>query len=167
MDEGDPDAVAVSAAALGAYGSPLLAAEASAQCARIHARRGDATSVARSALRAELWRRQTAGAATPALDDVPRGLTAREVDVVEHAAGGLTSREIGDLLFVSVRTVDNHLHGAYRKLGVSGRAEAAGLVAATVPPGASGWTGERDRHGAGSGERTPGAALHGALLNSA
>jgi len=41
------------------------------------------------------------------------------------AAGGSTSREIADSLFLSVRTVDNHLQRVYTKLGVTGRNELA------------------------------------------
>ena len=42
-----------------------------------------------------------------------------------RAAGGSTSREIADDLFLSVRTVDNHLQRVYTKLGVTGRGELA------------------------------------------
>jgi DNA-binding CsgD family transcriptional regulator len=35
--------------------------------------------------------------------------------------GGATSREVGEQLFLSRRTVDNHLQRIYGKLGVSGR----------------------------------------------
>jgi DNA-binding CsgD family transcriptional regulator len=41
--------------------------------------------------------------------------------VARLAASGLTSREIGQRLDLSVRTVDNLLQRAYTKLGVSGR----------------------------------------------
>ncbi|OWY59668.1 hypothetical protein B7486_73345, partial [cyanobacterium TDX16] len=37
------------------------------------------------------------------------------------AAEGLTSREIAEQLYVSVRTIDNHLARVYDKLGVKGR----------------------------------------------
>ena len=37
------------------------------------------------------------------------------------AAQGLASRDIGDRLFLSTRTVDNHLQHIYAKLGVNGR----------------------------------------------
>jgi DNA-binding CsgD family transcriptional regulator len=39
------------------------------------------------------------------------------------------SREISDELGISVRTVDNHLASAYRKLGVVNRLELAAAVA--------------------------------------
>ncbi len=44
------------------------------------------------------------------------------------AARGLTNRQIAAHLVVSVRTVDNHLHSAYAKLGVAHRHELAGIV---------------------------------------
>jgi DNA-binding CsgD family transcriptional regulator len=48
-------------------------------------------------------------------------LTRREREVASLAASGLSSREIADRLYVSVRTVDNQLQRVYNKLGVSGR----------------------------------------------
>jgi DNA-binding NarL/FixJ family response regulator len=50
-------------------------------------------------------------------------LTARESQVVELAAAGLSNRAIADQLVLSLRTVENHLHRAFTKLGVSSRAE--------------------------------------------
>jgi len=41
------------------------------------------------------------------------------------AATGMASKEIAQRLYLSVRTVDNHLQHAYTKLGVSGRADLA------------------------------------------
>ncbi|MFF5028799.1 LuxR C-terminal-related transcriptional regulator [Streptomyces collinus] len=57
-----------------------------------------------------------------------RPLTRRERDVVRLAVEGLTSQEIADRLVLSVRTVDNHLHRAYAKVGVSSRHELAAAV---------------------------------------
>ncbi len=70
------------------------------------------------------------GLATPPLarlgaDAGDRGLTAREQEVVTLAAEGLSNREIADRLVVSLRTVENHLHRAFAKLGVTSRAELA------------------------------------------
>jgi DNA-binding NarL/FixJ family response regulator len=50
-------------------------------------------------------------------------LTTREREIALLAAGGLRSRDIAERLVVSVRTVENHLQRAYRKLGVSRREE--------------------------------------------
>jgi PAS domain S-box-containing protein len=51
-------------------------------------------------------------------------LTARQSEVMELATEGLTASEMAERLFVSVRTVESHLAGAYRKLGVRSRQEA-------------------------------------------
>ena len=51
------------------------------------------------------------------------GLSLREREIALLASGGLTNRDIAARLHLSVRTVDNHLHRAYTKLGVTGRDE--------------------------------------------
>jgi DNA-binding CsgD family transcriptional regulator len=55
-------------------------------------------------------------------------LTPRQQQVARLAAAGVTSPEIADRLHLSVRTVDNHLRSAYRKLGVAGRAQLSEIV---------------------------------------
>jgi DNA-binding CsgD family transcriptional regulator len=52
-------------------------------------------------------------------------LSAREAQVLELAIKGLANKEIAGLLGISTGTVRTHLERAYRKLGVSGRLEAA------------------------------------------
>ena len=52
-------------------------------------------------------------------------LTARERDIAALAASGASSKDIADQLFLSVRTVNNHLQNVYSKLGVSGRRQLA------------------------------------------
>ena len=52
------------------------------------------------------------------------GLTDREIEVLRHAARGLTNKQIGEVLFISGRTVQGHLQNIYQKLGVSSRTEA-------------------------------------------
>ena len=51
-------------------------------------------------------------------------LSVRERVVLRHLAEGGTNREIAQALFVSEHTVRNQLASIYRKLGVTGRAEA-------------------------------------------
>jgi len=61
----------------------------------------------------------------------PRGgedglLTAREADVLQLLADGLTNREIAGRLFISQKTVGTHVGHIFDKLGVHNRVEAAG-----------------------------------------
>jgi DNA-binding CsgD family transcriptional regulator len=58
------------------------------------------------------------------------GLTERERDVAELVARGRTNREVAEALFLSEKTVENHLSRVYAKLGLRSRAE---LVAALGP----------------------------------
>jgi predicted ATPase/DNA-binding CsgD family transcriptional regulator len=57
------------------------------------------------------------------------GLTAREVEVLQLVADGLTNAEIADRLVLSQRTVHAHLRSIYDKLGVNSRTAAAHAVA--------------------------------------
>jgi predicted ATPase/DNA-binding NarL/FixJ family response regulator len=52
-------------------------------------------------------------------------LSAREAQVLEHVAGGLTNREIAAQLRISPATVQRHLANIYTKLDVRNRTEAA------------------------------------------
>ncbi|WP_371659773.1 AAA family ATPase [Streptomyces sp. NBC_00280] len=56
-------------------------------------------------------------------------LTARELEIAELVAQGLTSQAIADRLYVSRRTVDTHVSRAFRKTGVSSRTALATLMA--------------------------------------
>jgi DNA-binding CsgD family transcriptional regulator len=56
------------------------------------------------------------------------GLTPQELRIVRLAARGAVNREIAVTLALSPRTVGFHLYRAFRKLGVSTRAELAGFV---------------------------------------
>ncbi|HET6174501.1 MAG TPA: HD domain-containing phosphohydrolase [Gaiellales bacterium] len=55
----------------------------------------------------------------------PGGLSRREVDVLDLAARGLTTRQIADRLVISPKTADHHIQHIYSKIGVSTRAAAA------------------------------------------
>lgn len=65
-----------------------------------------------------------------AASGVLANLTAAESRVVEYAVAGLSNPEIASALSVSRRTVELHLSRAYRKLGVSRRAELPGFAVA-------------------------------------
>ena len=55
---------------------------------------------------------------------LPAGLTQREAEVLGLVAHGLTNAEIARRLFISPRTVGQHLRSIYPKLAVSSRAGA-------------------------------------------
>lgn len=66
---------------------------------------------------------------------VPRGksllrekLSPREQEIVRLLAQGKSNREIGELLFISEKTVKNHVSNILRKLGLSDRREVALLA---------------------------------------
>ena len=64
------------------------------------------------------------------------GLTARELEIMLLVAQGNTSRQIGETLFISPRTVEMHVQGSLLKLGCRTRAEALRRLAelGTLPP---------------------------------
>jgi len=51
-------------------------------------------------------------------------LSEREMEVLKSAARGKSNKEIGEELFISVRTVQAHLRSVFNKLGVGSRSEA-------------------------------------------
>jgi DNA-binding CsgD family transcriptional regulator len=107
--------------ALGAY---LYAGEAATAAAEAARAAGDQREAAALAARAERFLALCEGAATPALASSAGGvepLTDREREIAFLAASGLTSRQIADQLFLSYRTVNNHLQHVYDKLGTRGR----------------------------------------------
>lgn len=52
-------------------------------------------------------------------------LSARELEVAEAVAGGLSNKEVATSLDISVRTVENHMRSIFAKLGVSSRTRLA------------------------------------------
>ncbi|MGW4526820.1 AAA family ATPase [Amycolatopsis sp. NPDC004378] len=60
--------------------------------------------------------------------DAREKLTPHELSIAQLAAEGLTNREIGQRLYLSHRTVGTHLHRIFPKLGVSSRADLAGML---------------------------------------
>ena len=59
----------------------------------------------------------------------PGGLSQREINVLLLISGGKTDREIGEELFISVKTVGNHVGNILNKTGAANRAEAASYAA--------------------------------------
>ncbi len=65
--------------------------------------------------------------ATPFARDAERvsalGITPRELEILEQIAGGLSTREIAERLFVSENTVKTHLSRLFEKLGARRRTQ--------------------------------------------
>ncbi|TGE32467.1 response regulator transcription factor [Desulfosporosinus sp. Sb-LF] len=53
------------------------------------------------------------------------GLSEREMEILHYVVRGSSNREIGTALFISEKTVKNHLSSIYRKLSVEDRTQAA------------------------------------------
>jgi DNA-binding CsgD family transcriptional regulator len=113
----------------------LFAAEATAQAvARFRDNRARRTHEAGVRLAEALERCDVIR--TPAVVTRRAALTERERQVARLAAEGVSSRNIADRLFLSPRTVENHLQRVYQKLGVVGRsglAPALRVLAEPVP----------------------------------
>ncbi|MHB8644500.1 MAG: response regulator transcription factor [Thermomicrobiales bacterium] len=106
--------------------------------ATLHARAGDAARAAVGAAMLTSYEQtltwcvltllSARGTPTPGRSrpSLPTGirLTARETDVIALVALGLTNAQVAARLFLSRRTVDQHLSSIYNRLGVSSRAAA-------------------------------------------
>jgi DNA-binding NarL/FixJ family response regulator len=123
-----------------ALGLLLHAAEAAADAAEAHERAGRRGSALGSIAAARRLRGACPGAAAVRLQSTAHlplhELTEREREIAELAARGHSNREIATQLYLSIRTVNNHLNHAYTKLGFSDRshlASALGLHGAAAP----------------------------------
>ncbi|MFN8019530.1 MAG: helix-turn-helix transcriptional regulator [Acidimicrobiales bacterium] len=105
----------------------MYAAEALAAAANALRRDGEQRKAAAAEVRADALVRRCRGAATPALTTVDSvvPLTPREREIALLVADGLSSKEVAARLYLSARTVSNHLQNAYAKLGISKRSELA------------------------------------------
>jgi HD-GYP domain-containing protein (c-di-GMP phosphodiesterase class II) len=66
-----------------------------------------------------------AGHRVPRRREGPDGLTAREIDVLQLLARGMSSKEIATQLVISPKTARNHIEHIYAKIGASNRAGAS------------------------------------------
>jgi DNA-binding CsgD family transcriptional regulator len=61
-------------------------------------------------------------------------LAPQELQIARLAAEGLSNREIGQQLYLSHRTISNHLYRIFPKLGITSRVELAAVVGASPAP---------------------------------
>ncbi|MGH2929808.1 MAG: LuxR C-terminal-related transcriptional regulator, partial [Solirubrobacteraceae bacterium] len=148
---GDPKALLAEAVAvLEAANAPLELARALAELGATHRRAGDRV-LAREILRRALDLAQRCGATrTAAVVTAELGiagarprrralsgrdaLTPSELRVAQLAAAGHSNREIAQSLFVSLRTVEQHLTKAYAKLELSSRHQLGDALRSEGPP---------------------------------
>ena len=107
-----------------ALGAMLLAAEAASSAAEAFSRDGDRRAATAALRRSTELAASCEGAVSPGLFHaaVAVPLSGREREIAMLAAAGLASKDIAERLYLSVRTVNNHLQHVYTKLGVSSRA---------------------------------------------
>jgi len=121
---------------LSTYDNPTYVARAVALGARDYvlkgSSRGEIVSAVTAAAKGESpskagEMRRVAGAMhtrhEPLADDVP--LTHRETQVLRHVALGLSNKEIGRSLTISIETVKEHVQNILRKIAVNDRTQAA------------------------------------------
>jgi DNA-binding NarL/FixJ family response regulator len=120
----DPDELLNVASELVSVGLRIAGAEAAVQASARFERVGATAESSHASYVAAELAAPLDGACTLILG-TPRGLTSRESEIIGLATEGRSSRSIADSLDLSVRTVENHLASAYRKLGVSGRRDLA------------------------------------------
>ena len=83
----------------------------------------DALGVSPWSERARQQLRATGETSRPRTTEAWDQLTPQELQITQLAAKGLSNREIGQMLYLSPRTVSSHLYRAYPKLGIASRAQ--------------------------------------------
>jgi DNA-binding CsgD family transcriptional regulator len=121
----DPVALGDAAERFAAMGYILRAAESAMAASEASARAHNQRAATRWARFATELAARCEAPATPELIGRagPVPLTSREREIALLAGDGLTSPVIAERLYLSVRTVNNHLARIYTKLGVTSRAE--------------------------------------------
>jgi DNA-binding CsgD family transcriptional regulator len=111
-------------------GCLMLAAEALAAAGTAWRKASEPRRATACERRADELIRQCRGANAAAITTVRSvvPLTAREREIVLLVADGMSTKETAERLFLSARTVSNHLQNAYTKLGISKRSELAAAL---------------------------------------
>ncbi len=55
-------------------------------------------------------------------------LTQRESELIQHLFDGKTNQELAETLYISKKTVENHLYNIYQKMGVKNRVQLIGTL---------------------------------------
>lgn len=123
----DADALAAAAYRMRAESAHEESIRLMLQAVAVHRSRGAAEKA--KVLREELgrWRKLRTGDGEPTQSIFPpeQDLTAREQEVSQFVADGMTNVQIGDRMGISVRTVETHIRNVKRKIGVTLREDIA------------------------------------------
>jgi DNA-binding NarL/FixJ family response regulator len=93
----------------------------------------------------QLQQRQTAS-----LPPATHGLSHRETEIMEHIVRGRGNAHIAKMLYLSEKTVKNHINHIYAKLGTRNRAEATAFWLGLAGPAERGWPAEHGPPNMGS-----------------
>jgi DNA-binding CsgD family transcriptional regulator len=125
------DAVEMAAVSEGfeQMGDLIAAIDAAAHAAMLYRRQELRGSALRCSTRADALAKQC-DASTPALHRASERLpiTDREREIVTLLGQGMSNREVASRLYLSVRTVENHIYKAMAKTGTTSRDELAALL---------------------------------------
>lgn len=140
----DANALHATALHLAELGASGLALDCVTAAAAAHTRAGLHGQILRCEILAAHLRRQLADQTSIAQHTWSPVLSPREQDVVDLVVAGARDREVAQALFLSVRTVERHLHRVYSRVGVSGRHHLRRLVLDDVaglggPPSSDPW----------------------------
>lgn len=133
--DAEPATLVASCDRLAAMGATFMAAETAAAAAQLYQRRSGTSRETQSAARTATQlagRCEGAGSARLAALGSAAPLTKREREVATLAAAGRSSKDIAQQMFLSPRTVENHLQHAYVKLGVTDRTALAEALAGRI-----------------------------------
>ncbi len=135
---GDADLLMEAAKAFCACGTTLYAAEAAAAARSLRLSASDSRGARAAERVAEALRAEVPSAATPLLGakrSVTGPLSPREHEIASVAAQGMSNRAIAERLYVSERTVENHLYRVFIKLGITGRDQLASALGRSTTAG--------------------------------
>jgi DNA-binding CsgD family transcriptional regulator len=90
----------------------------------------DALGVIPWSERARQQLRATGETSRPRIPEARDQLTPQELQIVQLAAQGLSNREIGQMLYLSHRTISSHLYRVFPKLGITSRTELHAVLGA-------------------------------------
>ncbi len=132
---GDHELYLVASTSYLELGLNVRAAELSARAARDAKRQGDTRAASRLERVTSSAMDRMDGVSTPALTGFTAAvpLTDREREIASLVSRGASSKEVGEQLHLSARTVDNHLQRVFAKLGVTSRRELRAVLGSGSP----------------------------------